>query len=136
MSEMMKSWTWIQKRLSAFFVNVFWSNIVSWNCYHKYDIFNLIYMIFHMELIFKARPCQECRKYSKKKQESSMHLQNSHFTKLYMPCLWLQFQDKLLHKKTLTKRAPDIFWIQVRDFNNSEFFFTKTKTSRNEKWKQ
>ena len=107
MSEMLKSRTWIQKISSAFFVNVFWSNISSCNCYHKCDIYQLIYMIFHMEMIFKALPCQQCRTYFKKKQESLKHLQNKHFIKLYMPCLWLHFQDKMLHKKTFTKKAPN-----------------------------
>ena len=74
-------------------------------------------------MIVKAIPCPECRKYSKKKQESLMHLQNKHFIKLYMPCLWLQFQDEMLHKKTFTKKTPDTSWIQVQDFNISDFFY-------------
>ena len=135
MSKMLKCWTWIQNISSAFFVNVFLCNISSWSYYHTHDIYYLIYMILQVEMIFKAMPCQECRKYFKKKQESLMHLQNKHFIKLYMPCLWLQFQDKMLHKKTFRKKAPDICWIQVWDFNISDIFY-KSKTSRNGKWKQ
>ena len=41
---------WEQKKV--FFVNVFWSNISSWNCFHKQDIYNFIYMIFSMEKTF------------------------------------------------------------------------------------
>ena len=70
-------------------------------------------MIFYVETIFKAMLCNKCRKYFKKMQESLIHLQNKHFIKLYMPCLWLQFQDEMLHKKTLTKKAPYNFRIQL-----------------------
>ena len=67
-------------------------------------------------------PCQECRKYFNKKQESLLHLQNKHFIKFYMSCLWLQFQDKMLHKKTFTNKVPDNFWIHVQHFNISDIF--------------
>ena len=52
-----------------------------------------------------------------------MHLQNKHFNKLYMSCLWWQFQDEMFHKKTFTKKTPDIFCIQVQDFNISDIFY-------------
>ena len=74
-------------------------------------------------MLFKAMPCQMCKKYFMSKQESIMHLQNKHFIKLYMPCLWVQFKDKILHKKTFTKKAPVIFWIQVQDFNISDIIY-------------
>ena len=77
MSKMLKSWTWKQKLPSAFFVNVFKFNISSWKCFHKHDIYNLLYMIIHIEKTFKAMQCQNCRKYFKKKQEPHTHLQKS-----------------------------------------------------------
>ena len=73
---------------SASFVNVFWCNISSQNCYHKHDIHNLIYMIFHMKMMFMAMLFQDSRKYFKKKQEPLMHLQHKHFMKLNVSCLW------------------------------------------------
>ena len=83
-------------------------------------------------MIVKAIPCPECRKYSKKKQESLMHLQNKHFIKLYMPCLWLQFQDEMLHKKTFTKKHLILLGskFKISIFQTS---FTKSKTLRNER---
>ena len=38
----------------------------------------------------------------------------------------------MLYKKTFTKKAPDIFCIQVKDFNISDIFY-KIQISRNEK---
>ena len=61
-----------------------------------------------------------------------MHMKNKHFNRLYMSCLWLQFQDKMIHKKTFTKKAPDIFCIQVQDVNISDVFY---KILNLKKWK-
>ena len=52
-----------------------------------------------------------------------MHLQNMLSNKLYMSCLWQQFQEEMLHKKTFTKKAPNIFCIQVQDVNHSDIFY-------------
>ena len=48
-----------------------------------------------------------------------MQRQNKHF----MSCLWNEFEDEILHKKTFTKKAPDIFCMQVQDFNVSDIFY-------------
>ena len=61
-----------------------------------------------------------------------MHLQNKHFIKLPVPCLWLEFQDKMWHKKTFTKTAHNIFCIHVQDFNMSDIFY---KIQNLKKWK-
>ena len=68
-------------------------------------------------LIFKAMQCQEFRKYFNKKQGSLMHLQNKHFNKLLCHVCGNSF------KKTFTKKAPDIFCIQVQDLNVSNNFY-------------
>ena len=39
-----------------------------------------------------------------------------------MSCLWKQFPDEMLHKKTLPKKAPNFFWFQVGDLNISDIF--------------
>ena len=51
---------------------------------------------------------------------------------MYMSCLWQQFQDEILHRKIFTKKAPDIFWIQVQDINISDLFY---KIQNLKKWK-
>ena len=70
MSEILKSPSRNQKQSSAFFADVFWCQISSWNFFHKHGICNLIYMTIHMEKTFKAMQCQKCRKYFKTKWES------------------------------------------------------------------
>ena len=58
------------KQVWCFFANVFWCNISSKNCFHKHDIYNLIYMINNVRKTVDAYQCQKCRTYFKKKQES------------------------------------------------------------------
>ena len=45
-----------------------------------------------------------------------------------MSCLWKQFPNKMVHQKTLAKKAQTFFWFQVPDptFRTA---FTKAKTS-------
>ena len=40
-----------------------------------------------------------------------------------MSCLWKEFEDEILHKKTFTKKTPDIFCMQVQDLNVSDIFY-------------
>ena len=122
MSEMLKSWTWNYKISSAFFVNVFWCNIISWNCYHKRDIYNLIYMIYHMEMIFKAKPCQECRIYFKKKQESLMPCKTSNLLSCICHVHGKSFNMKY-YIRTHLQKTLDIFRIQVQDINIWDIFY-------------
>ena len=56
-----------QKKLGAFFANVFWCHILYWSLFHKHDIYNFIYMNIHMEKTYRALQCQKCGKYFKKK---------------------------------------------------------------------
>ena len=58
------------KTIKCSFCWCFWCHISSWNFSHKHDIYNWIYMTFHMEKTFKAMQCQKCSKYFKKKWES------------------------------------------------------------------
>ena len=75
-------------------------------------------MNFHVEMTLKAKTCQECKKYLKTKQESLIHLPKKHFIKLYMSCLWQQFQDEMLHTKKSAKKAPGIFLNQFQDIHS------------------
>ena len=92
-------------------------------------------MFFHVKKIFRAKQCQECKKYFKTKQESLMHLQNKHLIKLYMSYLWYQFQDEMLKKKTLTKKGSCFFFVTKFKIWRFQTYVTKSKTSRNEKLK-
>ena len=90
-------------------------------------------MNFHVEMTLKAKQCQECKKYFKMKQESLMHLPNKHFIKSYVSCLWQQFQDEMLHTKTLPKKTPDIFVtkfnISVHTFYHAEKYYIYIHTT-------
>ena len=46
---MLRSQTWNPQKIGAFFANVFLCNILSQNCFHKHDIYNLsFYLIIHV----------------------------------------------------------------------------------------
>ena len=50
MLDMIWSPTWNYKKVGGDFANVFWCNISSKNCFHKHDIYNLVYMIIPVKM--------------------------------------------------------------------------------------
>ena len=47
--------------------------------------------------------------------------------KLEVSWLWKEFQDEVVHQKTLTKKAPDLFWFLFVYFNISDIFLQNLK---------
>ena len=43
--------------------------------------------------------------------------------RLYMSCVWKQFQDEMLHQKKIAKDPLDFFWFKAGDFNISDIFY-------------
>ena len=47
-----------------------------------------------------------------------MHLHNKYFIKLYKSCLWYQFQEEMLNKKTVTKKHMLLFGSRSQHFKH------------------
>ena len=112
MSEILKSPTRNQKQSSAFFADVFWCRISSWNFSHKHDIYSLIYMNIHMEKTFHAMQCQKCRKYFKKKWESQNTCKKSTWFFLAPGCRFQYFRHLLQNPnfKLITGFPNNHYW--------------------------
>ena len=79
------SWyLWLKKnKSSAYFVNVFWCTISSWNSFHKPDIFNLIKVSIRVEKTFNTVSLKKClgskgkHHYKRTATETQTHNQQS-----------------------------------------------------------
>ena len=71
--------TWIQIKISFFFVNFLWFTISSWNFFLICDITYLIYVIIYVVKKFRTLDCQKCGKYLKKRKRITKHMQKRIF---------------------------------------------------------
>ena len=123
------------KKLSACLANVFWSNIWYWKCYHKHDMYNLI-------------KCLVCRCISDSCFFLKYSLHSWHGMILRLISIWKScrlgctchvcgnsFKTKCYIRKHLHKKHLIFFGSKFK-ISTFQTYFTKSKTSRNEKWKQ
>ena len=132
MFEWLKSWTWNQKISSAFFVNVLWCNISSWNCYHTHYIYYLIYMIFHVEMIFRQCNVKIVENISRRSKNHVCTCKKSTLISCRCNVCDNTFKMKCYIRKHLQKKHL-IFFASKFKISTFQTSFTKSKTSRNEK---
>ena len=116
---------WNKNISSNFFVNVFLFNISSWNCYHKHDVYNLIYMIFFVGVKNIANISRKTKNHKCTCKTSTW------FSSIYYVC-GNSFKMKWYIRKHLQKKDLIFFRSKFKISAN----FTKFKISTNEKLKQ